>query len=110
MVEVGLLCAVRPPPLETVGGVGDRDPGRGHLQAPPLTGRTGEARLASLEERRAQPGPSLQAWGLAGQLADPPGSQLQPLPSRLVETKVTVHFPLRGRGGVSVVTQLGVVI
>ena len=112
------LC-VSSAPLEAVGGVGGGHPGRGHLQTPPLRGRTGEVtpRLTSLEERRAQPGPSLRPRGEARpELAHPSGSQLQPLLLLglvlvlvLVvlgeENKVTAaaHFPLCGRGGVAVV-------
>ena len=101
----------RPPPLETVGGVAGRDPGRGDLQAPPLTGWTGVARLSSLEERRAQPGQSsLRPRGLAGphtELPHPPGPQVRPLPPLELTGR---HLPVRGRRGVAPLTQLAATV
>ena len=50
------LVEVELPPLETVGGEDVRDLGRGHLQAPPLTGRTVARGVSPLQEGGAQSG------------------------------------------------------
>ena len=59
MVRVVQCCStalLQSPPLQTVGGEDARDLRGGHLQAPPLTGRTVARGVSPLQEGGAQSG------------------------------------------------------
>ena len=87
MVRVVQCCStalLQSPPLQTVGGEDVGDLRRGHLQAPPLTGRTVARGVSPLQEGGAQPGqvrspPLCPGAGTHRQLPHPPRPQLDPL-------------------------------